>query len=61
MEQTGLTNANSLLSFKNALLKLGWPVPNSCFNIRNPVGLKLLTRLQVGLSHLNEHKFKQFF
>ena len=28
--------ANSLLSFKNALLKLGRPVSNSCFNIYNP-------------------------
>ena len=26
-----ICKANSLLSFKNALLKLGQPVPNSCF------------------------------
>ena len=42
MEQTRLTSkANSLLSFKNSLLKLGRPVPNSYFHIHNPVGLKL--------------------
>ena len=42
MEQTGLTSkATNLLSFKNALLKLGRPVPNSYFHIHNPVGLKL--------------------
>ena len=35
-----IRKANSLLSFKNVLLKLGQPVPNSCFNIHNPVGLK---------------------
>ena len=52
---------NGLLSFQNAHLKLGWPVPNSYFNIDNPVRLKLLTRLQVGISHLNEHKFKHNF
>ena len=56
-----IPKANSLLSFKNALLKLGRPVPISCFNIYNPVGLKLLTRLRAGLSHLNEHKFKHNF
>ena len=59
MEQTGL--AFSLLSFKNTLLKLGQPVPNSYFNIHNHVCLKLLTRLLAGLSHLNEHKFKHNF
>ena len=42
------------MSFKNALLKLGWPILNSYFKIHNPVGLKLLTRLWVELSHLNE-------
>ena len=30
------------------------------FRIQSPVGLQLLTRLQMSLSHLNEHKFKQF-
>ena len=53
-----IRKANSLLSFKNALLKLGRLVPDSYFNIHNPVGLKALIRLRVGLSHLNEHKFK---
>ena len=52
-----IRKADSLLSFKNVLLKVGHPVPNSYFNIHNPVGLKLLTRLRIGLSHLNEHKF----
>ena len=56
-----IPKASSLLSFKNALLKLGQPVPNLYFNKHNPVGLKVLTRLQVGLSHLNEHKFKHNF
>ena len=27
------------------------------FNIHNPVGIKLLTGLSLGLSHLNEHRF----
>ena len=37
------------------------PSPNSIFYIYNPYGIKLLTRLRLGLSHLNEHKFKHDF
>ena len=37
------------------------PSPNSIFYIYNPYGIKLLTRLRLGLSHLNEHKFKHGF
>ena len=36
-------------------------LPNSVFDIYNPYGIKLLTRLRLGLSHLNEHKFKHGF
>ena len=31
---------------------------NSVYNIHDPVGIKYLTRLKLGLSHLNEHKFR---
>ena len=31
---------------------------NSAFNVHNSHGIKLLTRLQVGLSHLREHSFQ---
>ena len=37
------------------------PSPNSIFDIYNPYVIKLLTRLRLGLSHLNEHKFKHGF
>ena len=37
------------------------PLPNSIFDIYNPYGIKLLTRLRIGLIHLNEHKFKHGF
>ena len=30
-------------------------------NVHNPHGIKLLTRLRVGLSHLREHKFRHNF
>ena len=34
---------------------------NSIYNIHDPLGIKYLTRLRLGLSHLNEHKFRQNF
>ena len=30
----------------------------NCFQMSYPKGIKLLTRLRLGLSHLREHKFK---
>ena len=53
--------ARSLLFSKDALLKTVRAVPSPYFNVYNPVWLKLLTRRRVGLSHLNEHKFKHDF
>ena len=37
------------------------PLYFGTFRIHNPVGLKLLIRLQLGLCHLDEHKFKHNF
>ena len=37
------------------------PLPNLVYDIHNPLGLCLLTRLRLGLSHLNEHKFNHNF
>ena len=34
---------------------------NSFFNRDNPKGIKFITRLWLGLSHLREHKFKHSF
>ena len=31
--------------------------PNCLFNVSDSLGIKLLTRLRLGLSHLGEHKF----
>ena len=43
------------------MLKIGRPNQCSIYRIHNPVGLKLLTRLRLGLSHLNEHRFNHNF
>ena len=47
--------------FKKELLKFIRPEPNSTYNINDTKGLKLLTRLRLGLSHLGDHKFRHNF
>ena len=56
-----LKNAKSYICCRNSLLKPGRPVQNPIFKVFNPLGIKFLTRLRLGLSHLNEHKFKHNF
>ena len=56
-----IRNSDSLNIFKLSLLKFVRPVANSVFDINNPYGLKLLTRLRLGLSHLHYHKFRHNF
>ena len=54
-----IRRSESFLSFENSLLKIGRPTAKPTYKIYNPIGLKFLTKLKLGLSHLNEHKFKQ--
>ena len=56
-----ICNSDSLNVFKLSLLKFVRPVANSVFELNNPYGLKLLTRLRLGLSHLRYHKFRHDF
>ena len=37
------------------------PKCNDAYGIHNPTGLKLLTRIRLGLSHLNDQKFNHNF
>ena len=53
--------AKSLSIFKTKLLSIIRPPAKSVFGIHDPSGLSYLTRLRVGLSKLNFHKFKQSF
>ena len=48
----------SLEIFKKHLSNFIRPNSSNVFKINNPLGLKLLTRLRTGFSHLKEHKFK---
>ena len=53
-----IKDATSFSLFQASLLKMGRPHANSTYRIHNPIGIKLLTRLHLGLSHLTEHKFR---
>ena len=37
------------------------PSSNFFYNCHNPFGIKYITRIRLGLSHLREHKFKHSF
>ena len=53
--------SKSYAVFQNTLLKLGRTNQCATCSINNPVGLKLLTRIRLGFSHLNEHIFNHNF
>ena len=55
-----IRNSESVRAFKKQILKFNRPSPNNSF-IARPHGIKLLTRLRFGLSHLREHKFEHNF
>ena len=56
-----IRNSSSLSIFRTSILKFIRPSANSLFNCHNPKGIKFITRLRLGLSHLREHKFKHSF
>ena len=56
-----LRNSSSFNIFRKSILKFIRPSANSFFNRHNPKGIKFITRLQLGLSQLCEHKFDHSF
>ena len=56
-----IRNSESIEVFKRKLLSFIRPVQSSICSIFDPKGLKLLNCLRLGLSHLNEHKFRHNF
>ena len=56
-----IRNSESFSIFHKNVLKLIRTSPNRFFNCQNPKGIKLLTMLRLGLSHLCDHKFKHSF
>ena len=47
-------NDYDIRNLKKRIFKFIRPSSDSTFNVHNPLGIKLLTRLRVGLSHLRE-------
>ena len=56
-----ITNSSSFNIFKKSILKFIRPSGNSGFDCHNPKGIKFITRLRLGLSHLRQTKFKHSF
>ena len=56
-----MRNSESISIFKSKSLSFIRPVQNNIFNVFDPQRLKLLTRLRLGSSHLNEHRFRHKF
>ena len=53
--------SKSISIFKSNILKFIRREPNNVYYCHNPKGIKLLTKLRLGLSHLRERKFKHSF
>ena len=56
-----IPNSTSLNIFKGRSLQFVRHLENSAFTCHNPIGIKCLTRLRLGFSHLLYHKFKHGF
>ena len=56
-----IKNSESILTFRKRILSFIRPSADSTFSCHNPRGIKLLSRLRLGLSHLREHKLKRGF
>ena len=56
-----IRNLDSHVKFPKKLLNFISPSEKSIFNIYDPQGSKLLSRLGLGFSHLREHKFRHNF
>ena len=56
-----LRKIKSTVQFKTKILSFIKPKENSIFKIHDINGIKLLNRLRLHFSHLNEHKFRHNF
>ena len=58
---SNIWNSEALIIFKSKILKFIRPTSSSIFGFHNPIGVKPLTRLRLGLNHLRELIFKHSF
>ena len=54
-------NSESFSAFKKSIMKFTRPSSNSIFSCHSPNGIKLITRLRMGVSLLLDHKFRHKF
>ena len=56
-----IRNSEPISILKSRLLSFIRLLESNICNISDPIGLKFLTRLLLGFSHLNEHRFRHDF
>ena len=61
MLNSDIREIKSYSLFRKTLLTSITPIANSIYNVHDSYGIKLLTRLRLGFSHRNEHKFRHNF
>ena len=54
-----IRNAKSIYKFKKSIITE--KLENSLYNVRDPIGVKLLSRLRLRFTHLKGHKFRHGF
>ena len=54
-----IRNAKSIYKFKKSIITE--KLENSLYNVHDHIGVKLLSRLRLQFTHLNEHKFRHGF
>ena len=56
-----IRNSETFSAFKKSILKFIRPFSNWIFNCHSLNGIKLITRIRLGLSHFREGKFRKNF
>ena len=56
-----IRRSSSYNIFRKPILNFIRPSAGKVYNINDTIGIKLITRLRLGFSHLREHKFKHNF
>ena len=56
-----IRSSESLTLFEKSILKFIRPSSNKTFNCHNSIGIKLIAKLRLGLSHLQDHTLKHNF
>ena len=56
-----IRKSKSISIFKSNMVRFIRPKPDKVYYCHNPKGIKLLTRLHLGFSHLREHKVTHSF